>query len=793
MFNATTLRSTVARRILGVFLLCALVPFAGLLVLSYHQVTAFFNEKTQRQLRAMAKTFGMDVYERLLLSKASLGIIASKIDIDGKIPSAETWDVLPDRPKERWKALAVIGATGRRQGLFGDVETFPEMTISEKERLASGKTLIMIRPSSRLTPPRIFISLIDDPQRTDYRILVGEIKETYLWAIGNSRILPPYIKPCVIDPSGATLMCTYSDSSALPDAFLRKIKHTDIGDFEWRQDGKDYQASYWAISNKFEFQTSSWIVVLRASREGIFASIAELRNTFLLSIVVCIGFSVLLAIDQFRKRLTPIEQLQEGTQRIAHKDFNFRVKVSTRDEFEELASSLNAMSHQLGQQFNTIAATSEIDRAVLSLLDTSKIVKVILSRIMDCFRCDLGTLTLFSPGVDQVRQWLLRRERNIAASLPIDQDCEKNGDYGHPSDQSVISYVTQETWPQDSTRDRDPLAHEVAAAKTIVLASDTQSYPQLQESAFLRQHGIRSCLGAPVIVKDDVLGVIAFYSKEPRSFSVEEVDFVNGLTTQAAIAIYNSQLYERTKQQAIELEKANKVKDEFLGVISHELRTPVNVILGYLRMVQERILGEINPDQAKALETVARHSNELLMTIESIMEATKIEAGAVVTETRPVNLFAFMENLKSQYATPPNKELTVDWQYPSDLPPLLTDEASLRRILQNLISNAIKFTEKGQVTIATRHIPKQQSVEFTVSDTGIGISVESLPLIFELFRQQDSSTTREHGGLGLGLYLVRKLTEMIGGTVSVESKVGCGSVFTVTVPIKRDQNIAIAA
>jgi len=788
----TSLRSKVARRILSVFLLCALIPFAGLVIVSYHQVSEFFNENTRRQLRAMAKTFGMDVYERLLMNEASLGVISSKIDAYKNIASEEALDFLPDRPKERWKALAVITADGQRHRLLGDVETFPELTLAEKESIASGKALIMIRPSASHSPPRIFMSVIDDPRRTDYSILIGEIKETYLWGIGNSRILPPYIKPCIIGPSGVALRCVHLDSNTLPDDLVRRIAHTDVGDFQWSREGKDYQASYWTISNKFEFQSASWIVILRTSREGIFESIAKVKNTFLLWIVVCIGSSVLLAIYQFRKRLIPVERLQEGTRRIAEKDFNFRVKVTSGDEFQQLAVSMNAMAAQLGQQFNMISTTHEIDRAVLSLLDTSKIVEVILTRIMRFTRCDLGTLTLFKSDRDQVQQWLALREHDVEAESSGDH-ARRDGDAGAALDHADSNQLFQEIWPLDSARAKNPLAHEVAAAKSIIVASDIESYSQLSESAFLRQHGISSCFGTPLIVKDDVLGVIAFYSKEARAFSVEEIDFVNGLTGQAAIAIYNSQLYERAKQQAIELEKSNKVKDEFLGVISHELRTPVNVILGYLRMVQEKILGEINPDQAKALETVAKHSNELLTTIESIMEATKIETGAVVTENRPVNLFAFMENLKSQCAIPPDKELTVDWQYPADPPPLFTDEASLRRILQNLISNAIKFTDKGRVAIAARHIPERQSVEFTVSDTGIGIPADSLPLIFELFRQQDSSTTREHGGLGLGLYLVKKLTERIGGTVSVESKVGSGSVFTVTVPLLRDENVAIAA
>jgi signal transduction histidine kinase len=207
------------------------------------------------------------------------------------------------------------------------------------------------------------------------------------------------------------------------------------------------------------------------------------------------------------------------------------------------------------------------------------------------------------------------------------------------------------------------------------------------------------------MVQDDILGLLVFYSKEPGRFTAQDLEFLGGLTSQAAVAIYNSQLFERTQHQAIELEKANKAKDEFLGVISHELRTPVNVMFGYLNMVRERLLGEINPDQAKALDTVAKHSEELLEIIESIMDATKIETETVVTDFQELDLSDFLDNLKSKYAIPSGKEIKLTWHYSVDLPSITTDASKLGRILQNLIGNAIKFTPQGHVTVSALSKP----------------------------------------------------------------------------------------
>lgn len=239
---------------------------------------------------------------------------------------------------------------------------------------------------------------------------------------------------------------------------------------------------------------------------------------------------------------------------------------------------------------------------------------------------------------------------------------------------------------------------------------------------------------------------------------------------------------ERLKKQAIELERANKVKSEFLGVMSHELRTPLNVILGYAGMVRERGLGEINRRQEEALGNVEKQSGVLLTMVNSIMEATKIEAGASIVESYEFSLGRFLDELKSICTIPADKEVTLNWNYPPDLPVIKTDSGKLGQILQNIVNNAIKFTAKGSVTVSAQLFPETKTLEVKVADTGLGIPPEALPTIFEMFRQVDSSDTRAYGGVGLGLYIVKKFTDLLGGKVVVESEEGRGSTFTVRIP-----------
>ena len=221
-------------------------------------------------------------------------------------------------------------------------------------------------------------------------------------------------------------------------------------------------------------------------------------------------------------------------------------------------------------------------------------------------------------------------------------------------------------------------------------------------------------------------------------------------------------------------------------------------------MIRDRLLGEINPEQEKALEKVISRARDQLTMISSILQATQLEAEGIKVETGEVSLGDLLDDLRSGYAIPLGKELSLIWDYPSDLPVINTDGEKLKHILHNLINNAIKFTARGHVTVSARVTESSRQnaessvqqgkdlptsgrwVEFKVADTGIGIAKEFFPVIFERFHQVDSSETRTYGGVGIGLYIVKKFTEMLGGKIDVESEVGKGSTFTVTIPLDRN-------
>jgi len=265
---------------------------------------------------------------------------------------------------------------------------------------------------------------------------------------------------------------------------------------------------------------------------------------------------------------------------------------------------------------------------------------------------------------------------------------------------------------------------------------------------------------------------------------------------------------------ANDLSRSNRVKDEFLSVMSHELRTPLNVVMGYTGMIKDRLLGEINPEQEKALEKVISRARDQLTMINSILQATQIEAEGVKVDLQEFPLGTLLDQIRSNYGMPLSKELNIVWDYPSDLPVINTDSEKLKHIVESLINNAMKFTARGHVTVSARitensrqnaessvqqgkDLPTADRLlptsgrwgEFKVADTGIGIAKELFPVIFERFHQVDSSETRNYGGVGIGLYIVKKFTEMLGGKIDVESEVGKGSTFTVTIPVAIHQQV----
>ncbi len=341
-------------------------------------------------------------------------------------------------------------------------------------------------------------------------------------------------------------------------------------------------------------------------------------------------------------------------------------------------------------------------------------------------------------------------------------------------------------------------------------APNDPRYRALSRTSTMSQDGYRFLAVFPIRGKMASLGTIDCINTRPRSLSTTEVQLLEAISDQLAVAIENSWLYEDVRSKVdelqfktIELERANKVKDEFLGMISHELRTPINVIMGYTSLFKDGVLGAIGPQQESALAKIARETKELLEMVNTLLYATTLETEQVTIEAQEFSLDSLLAELRANYAVTAPQQVIMEWRYPADLPNLNTDRLKLKQVLDNLIGNAIKFTEEGSVTVAARVAdgnergaksiapgsepsalsPQPPFLEITVTDTGVGMPSDKLSTIFEKFYQADSSGTRCFGGVGLGLYIAKHFTNLLGGELSVTSTEGVGSAFTLTIPL----------
>ena len=243
----------------------------------------------------------------------------------------------------------------------------------------------------------------------------------------------------------------------------------------------------------------------------------------------------------------------------------------------------------------------------------------------------------------------------------------------------------------------------------------------------------------------------------------------------AATTLHNLRL-------AGDVERARRLKTEFVATMSHELRTPLNVIMGYNDLLLEGAFGELAADIQSTLARTQRSARELLALITATLDLSRLESGESPVRVEPVVVSELFDQLRAETVTDAQSKVGLEWQLASGLPGLETDRGKLATVLRNLIDNALKFTQQGMVRVSAE--AAEDAVVFTVADSGIGIGEQDLPIIFELFRQVEPAHTRRHGGVGLGLYMVKSLLMQLRGEMEVDSTVGQGSRFLVRIPTR---------
>lgn len=349
------------------------------------------------------------------------------------------------------------------------------------------------------------------------------------------------------------------------------------------------------------------------------------------------------------------------------------------------------------------------------------------------------------------------------------------------------AYQLQEKYPLDSNAARgaaltlrtgqSDLISDISDELLVQVARDPEHLDML------RQVGFSSAMTVPLRMQTQIVGVIAFIAAESgRRYTGADLQFAEELARRASLAIENAQLYRAAQRDRAKAEAANRIKDEFLAVLSHELRSPLNPILGWAKMLRSKRLDTTKTEQA--LETIERNAKLQAQLIEDLLDVSRILQGKMTLNVAPVNLAATIQAaLETVRLAAEAKQIQLHTALLPVSGSIMGDANRLQQIVWNLLSNAVKFTQPGgQVTIQLEQVGMYAQIQ--VKDTGKGINLDFLPHVFDYFRQEDGTTTRRFGGLGLGLAIVRQLTELHGGTVWADSPgQNLGATFTVQLPL----------
>ena len=514
--NKSFFRSKLGKRIFLMFVACALLPIAGLFILSFTQVNKQLYEQSHKRLKQSAKAHGLSIYERLLFLEEEMLLCVAAMRAENfsdihKIPDAE----LKSRLTDRFMGLFMHQSGRGYRTFFGKSKNIPRPDASQFQHIVSGNTAIL----TKYAPdgwPQIFLLRQINMKRPQTAFLIGEVNPFYLWGGDYENTLPPGIEVYVLNESQQILFSSLPDSLVTSGLTPEVVENSQPTLFEVTLEDENYLASRWNIFLKPKFLIAGWTVILLQSEADVLAPIANFQKMFILVVLMALWIVLFLSIRFIRRSLGPLELLKEGTRRIARTDFDCQVDVNSQDEFEELAESFNQMSSRLSRQFKTLVTKAEIDRAILSSLKTETIVKTVITRMRDCFSYDAISIGLVDSDND--------------ARLHMFTGTGKQGSEIRNTYVSISAGELQRLNENPEHVSIDP----------------GQEFPDYLLP--LSGRGINSLLILPVFLKNNLAAILAFGPFDPEAQSEEEFQLARQIADQVAVALSNSELMEELKR-----------------------------------------------------------------------------------------------------------------------------------------------------------------------------------------------------------------------------------------------------
>jgi signal transduction histidine kinase/HAMP domain-containing protein len=484
---------------------------------------------------------------------------------------------------------------------------------------------------------------------------------------------------------------------------------------------------------------------------------------------------------------SPLLKLQESASMIARGDLDTFVDKSSSDEIGTLAQHLDVMrgsikqlfaelrdskdkledysrtledkvelrTRELAQSVEELKALGEVSQAVSSTLDLETVLTSIVRHAVQLSKTDAGTIYEFdeAQGVFVPRINYGTRAEFIEA---LRESKLREGD------QTVIG--------------------QAAVKRTPVQIPDLAESPDYPLS-YVQRAGYHALLALPLLREDRLIGGLVVRRKAAGKFPAAAVDLLQTFASQSVLAIHNARLFREIEEKGRELESANRHKSEFLANMSHELRTPLNAILGYTELILDNIYGTVPEKIQEVLERLEKNGRHLLNLINDVLDLSKIEAGQLALSLNEYSMEEVVQTVATSVeALAAEKDLKLKIEVPKNLTTGKGDEQRIAQVMLNLVGNAIKFTDEGEVRVEVT--VSNETFQVSVHDTGPGVTEADQHKIFDEFQQADGSSTRKKGGTGLGLSISKKIIDMHGGRIWVESTMGKGSIFRFTLPIR---------
>jgi signal transduction histidine kinase/HAMP domain-containing protein len=536
--------------------------------------------------------------------------------------------------------------------------------------------------------------------------------------------------------------------------------------------------------------------------------------------------------------IRPLRRLQAHAQSVVASSTDVQLDLPQTDELNMLVSSLSVLSDSL---YNESQALTEqmsnllvMSDSLMSTLNLEQLLGEFVSRMGRIMKVKHVSLLLY--GREMLSPWAVahwsREEENQSPSATASVVSGSVSVYADPDADITLAVTTkmvalpnprsntpsgkraalratklaqakpsQEIAPVSSShglrRPRIPraalhdldmtLAPMAIRKQKIVYGDDISVIYQEHKDAWARmalEAGYRSVITVPLLFQEQAIGAFILYTDEVHRVSSRDTFLLSTVALQTSMAIQNALLFAEVKDKNAALERANRLKSQFLANVTHELRTPLHSIISYGALILEGFVdGDLTTEQEEHIQFMVRRAEDLSHLVDDMLDLSKIEADRIEVRLEPLNLEPCLQEVVNQLKPMANsKALYLTLEVEPELPLAQADSHRIRQVAINLVSNALKFTAKGGITIRCKQLIGQDMLYISVTDTGIGISPAALGYIFDAFRQADGSTTRRFGGTGLGLTIAKKLIELQGGEIAVESILGEGTTFSFTLP-----------